>query len=289
MIKAEIIADSINKTARITTFVLTYPRFIHAEIMTHRALSRNASSSRAIPVKKIIEQVKNDPAMPVWWGKNQAGMQARESLCDLDIEFAKSLWLDARDQAVEKAEALVELGLHKQIANRILEPWHHITVVATATEWANFFTLRCHPDAQPEFQELANVMARKYQETTPIQRASDDPRSWHLPFVDEDEVAKIGVSDAIKCSVARCARVSYLNHDGTKADIAKDIDLHDKLVIQKPAHASPSEHQAMPMKFESDAQKYSSNFKGWIQYRKLIPELHRIEENATTFPWEAEK
>lgn len=281
MIEAKIIADSIADGSRLTTFVLTYPRFIHSELMTHRTLSRNASSSRAIPIKTIMRQVKENPAMPVWWGKNQSGMQAREALSEQETEIAKSTWLQARDKALEEASRLAELGVHKQLVNRILEPWHHITVVASATDWENFFTLRCHPDAQPEFQALAMAMAKVYRSSAPEQISA----GWHLPFVSKQEVARLPIDDAIKCSVARCARVSYLNHDGTRPDIAKDKDLHDKLVIQRPAHASPSEHQATPMICHTDKINYASNFKGWIQYRKLLPALLNVEEVATTFPW----
>lgn len=274
-ITAEIIKDSTNPLGiRLTTFVLRYPRFIHAELMTHRAFSRNASSSRAIPVEKMIEQVQTDPAMPVHWGANRPGMQAREELNDRDKVRAEWQWLSARDFAIGKAKDLIELGLHKQVANRILEPWMHITVLVTATDWSNFFSLRLHPDAQPEFQQLARQMGRAFLRSTP---ESLEVGQWHLPFVSDTEREKHSEDDCIKFSVARSARVSYNNHDGTTPVPEKDINLHDKLVVQVPLHASPAEHPCMAVKGD----RYSGNIRGFLQYRKTLP-----TENIRVFPWD---
>ncbi len=163
MIKAEIIKDSLAPSGkRITTFVLTYPRFIHSEFMTHRMISKNASSSRAIPTEKMIQAIMDNPAMPIAFSKNQKGMQASDILSPQDQEKAEWLWLQARDETLNYVKALTDLGAHKQHVNRLLEPFQHITVIATATEWDNFFALRCHPDAPPEFQELANQMYIEY-------------------------------------------------------------------------------------------------------------------------------
>ena len=157
MIEAKIIADSINSLGhRITTMQLKYPRFIHSEFLTHRVFSRNASSSRAIPVAKMIDQVWNDPAMPVHWGQNKSGMQAEQEI--QHVMHAKDLWFQASKSAAELAQRMNEIGLHKQVVNRILEPFQWIHVVVTATEWDNFFELRNHPAAQPEIQELAQQM-----------------------------------------------------------------------------------------------------------------------------------
>lgn len=225
-ITAKVVADSAymvyGKRKRLTTFVLRYPRFIHAEFMTHRVFSRNASSSRAIPVAKMIQAIKDDPAMPVYWGKNQSGMQAAEELSAPEIEDMKGFWLSARNEAIRHAEEMLSRGLHKQIANRILEPWMHIEVVCTANQWANFYALRDHPDAQPEMQALAKAMFEAHVASQPEILL---PGLWHLPFVSEDEqeveygtrsVAKAG-EYLCKVSAARCARVSYLKHDGTKS------------------------------------------------------------------------
>ena len=133
-ITAEIVADSISpRGKRITSVKLCYPRFIHAELMTHRVFSRNASSSRAIPVKRMIAYLRSTPAMPVFWGSNQAGMQAGEELAPGDIEACRMVWLAGMQSAIATAQRLMDLGLHKQIANRVLEPWAHINVLVTAT------------------------------------------------------------------------------------------------------------------------------------------------------------
>lgn len=270
-IEAKIVTDSVSPVgARLTTFQLVYPRFIHAELMTHRVFSRNASSSRAIPVEKIIQQVLDDPAMPVYWGKNQRGMQARTQLEGLDLEEAQRVWLVARDLAVNQARELVDLDLHKQIANRILEPWHHIHVVCTATDFDNFFTLRCHPDAQPEIKVLAEQMRDLYYTNQPD---LIEYGQWHLPYLtrlektirprDEDRIEH--QANLLKASTARCARVSYMTHDNQKPTLEKDIPLHDRLLTS--VHMSPLEHPATPM---MNPNQMSGNFKGWVQYRKTI-------------------
>lgn len=192
-----------------------FPNFLANGVVVHN--SRNAASSRAIPVEKMISQVLEDPAMPVYWGKNQSGMQAREELSGQVLDDAKANWLYARDRAVDIVKDMHNIGLHKQIANRILEPW--MVCLVTATEWANFFHLRCHPDAQPEFQALAKAALAAMNESNPILTAHG---GYHLPFITDEE--KKAASDAddlyhvINFSIARCARVSYLNHDNTNPD-----------------------------------------------------------------------
>lgn len=272
MIKAEIVADSIAPSgSRITTFVLTYPRFIHAEFMTHRMFSRNASSSRAIPVKKSIQMVRDNPVIPLAFTKNQKGMQGGEALDQEAHDKAVAAWLEGRDRAVAIAEKLADLEVHKQYANRILEPYAHITVVVTSTDWDNFFALRCHYMAQPEICELAMQMYAAYcSSKTKLLQTGE----WHLPFTDDLQgVWKI--EDAIIRSVARCARVSYLNHDGTSSMFEQDKQLYDRLLGSVPIHASPAEHQAMALE---DGELRSGNFKGWLQYRKTLE-----GENVTKF------
>lgn len=270
MIKAEVLLDSRAPFgARLTTFVLTYPRFIHAEFMTHRVFSRNASSSRAIPVSKYMEAIQNNPAMPLSFSKNCKGMQAQEDLASGDQVHASLIWLEARDAMMNFAAKLAALGVHKQHANRLLEPFTHITVVVSATEWDNFFDLRCHKDAQPEFQELATQMYVEHSVSTPDDLIENE---WHLPFVTQREKNKVLAhelthDDLIKMSVARCARVSYNTHDGTENSLEKDIELYNRLVGSSPIHASPTEHQAYPAIHGGIT---SGNFKGWIQYRKTL-------------------
>lgn len=285
MIEAKIIEDSISESGkRITTFQLLYPRFIHAELMTHRVFSRNASSSRAIPVKKMLEMVRNEPAMPIHWGANQPGMQADNQLSHCDCYKAEVLWREAAQKASNVAERMMELGLHKQVANRILEPFQHISVVLTTTELENWFELRRHKDAQPEIQHLATEMGVVLGRSTPKLLKEGE---WHLPYVTLEE-RNDGFFNANpdnaallrQISAARCCRVSYLKHDGSAASIADDLELCDKLVGARPLHASPFEHQATPDEYVKEGkfggvdgwkQPYlHGNFVGWIQHRKLI-------------------
>lgn len=277
MIEAKIIADSISEAGkRLTTFQLAYPRFIHSELMTHRVFSRNASSSRAIPVKKMLEMVRNEPAMPIHWGRNQPGMQADEQLIGVELDTAKALWIDAAEAAAEIAEHMMGVGLHKQVANRILEPFQHISVVLTATEFDNWFELRAHKDAQPEIQMLAVRMLAVMGESTPKLLLRGE---WHLPYVSAEDQSRIGDIDLCrKVSAARCCRVSHLKHDGTASSIEEDLSLCDRLVGAEPLHASPFEHQATP---DQRLQKPNGEFwwangplhgnlVGWIQSRKLV-------------------
>jgi len=296
-IKAEIITDSINSHGnRLTTYVLEYPRFIHAEVLTHRVFSKNASSSRAIPIEKMIQQVVDNPAVFVWWGKNQSGMQAKEELSSdkphyeslSPKQMAQNIWLQARDKAVDEARALMNLGCHKQIANRLLEPWQTIRVILSGTEFENFFALRAHADAQPEIQVLAYKMLEEYNKSQPKQLKVGE---WHVPFGDRLDSSRVYdlfkkqfpddaqfdiISSVLhfyeenprlseikrKISVARCARVSYLNHEGND-DYEADMKLCDRLLGSIPRHMSPTEHIAQ-CQSNSD---YIGNFRGFKQYR----------------------
>jgi thymidylate synthase ThyX len=282
-IKAEIICDSLAPSGvRLTTFVLTYPRFIHSEFMTHRVFSRNASSSRAIPVKKSIQEVIDNPVIPLAFTKNKAGMQGGEPI--EDQQMAEFVWLLGRDEAVKIAQKLADMEVHKQYANRVLEPYAHITVVVTATDWANFFSLRNHHMAQPEIAELAKQMWELYKSGTPDKLKNGD---WHVPFVGENDwVEGFGVTiqdmeeldiRMIKKSVASCARVSYKNHDGTNSTLAQDEALYDRLLASAPLHASPAEHQAMAV---GDPSVKSGNFRGWVQFRKTLANENVTEYNG---------
>ncbi len=265
---------------RIDTLLLRYPRFIHSEFMTHRQFSRNASSSRAIPVDRLIADVENDPAMPVFWGKNQKGMQAREELSEDDKECMVNSWIEAKDNAVRIASSMATSGAHKQIVNRILEPFAHINVVVTATEWDNFFALRIHEDAQPEIKALAVAMRDAIEGSTPQHLFHGE---WHLPFVTDDEISEYGFSDddgeLRYISAARCARTSYKTHDGRVSTLEEDIALGERLTKSRPFHASPFEHQATPdFYIETETGKewfqpyLHRNFAGWIQNRANMEE-----------------
>jgi len=263
MITASIILDSIssNNKVRLTTYELTYPRYIHSEFMTHRMFSRNASSSRAIPISKIIEEVKTNPVVPVEWGKNQKGMQARELLSDESSKEAKDTWLKIANETIHYAEKLQSLGVHKQIVNRLLEPYSYIKVICTATEYQNFFKLRAHEDAQPEIRILAEKMLEAYNISQP---KLINNNSYHLPYVTAYELASYNTSALIKCSIARCARVSYKNHDGTNNTLEQNLQLYDRLLSSR--HLSPFEHVAKP-----DTLEFHANFYGWKSIRRTIP------------------
>lgn len=281
MITAKVICDSIAvNNIRLTTIEATLPRIILAELRTHRQqsqedevsfyfcgmdeagreLSMNSASSRAIPVEKMIEKVEKDPFVPFYWGKNQKGMQANTELSYQEQMRAKMEWLLARNKAVQQAKALVGMGVHKQIANRLLEPflWH--TVIVTATEWSNFFAQRCHPDAQPEMRMTAEAMKAAMDASEPVVL---DYGQWHLPYVSLSELNEIDCWEkAKKISIARCARVSYLTHDGVRS-FEKDLELYNRLT--QGGHWSPFEHVATPM---LDPLRWSGNFRGWFQARK---------------------
>lgn len=293
MITTQIIKDSFNpRGSRLTTAVLTYPKFIHAELMTHRMLSRNAASSRAIPTPKLLDMIFREPALPEYWGANQKGMQAGGELTGLNLEHSQSVWNDLRLTCLDGARRLNTLGLHKQIANRCIEPWSPITVIVTGTDKAfgNFFGLRCHKDAQPEFQVLAYSLLSDYVGSQPMPTAWNE---WHIPFDGngdfESHPIQTDTMTAIKVATARCARISYLTFDG-KFDIEADCKLHDDLAAA--GHWSPFEHCAQALDKPNDLFRVYpySNFdtystrtsktgiwhldgarpSGWGQYRKLF-------------------
>jgi hypothetical protein len=270
----KIIEDSINpyNGARLTTFQLRYWRAFHSEFMTHRLFSRNASSSRAIPINKIIKQVWNDPAGPVHWGKNKSGMQADEELTGFKRYFTKFMWKFSSKVMCSMVWLTNKVASpHKQTLNRLLEPWQYISVIVSGTEWDNYFSLRDHPAAQPEIQELARKMKSAMKYSKPVSRA------YHLPYVTEEERSLYRPDICMKLSTARCARVSYLTHDGKKPDFEKDIRLHDRLVGSVPIHASPTEHSAMAV----DTVGFMKNFKGWEQYRvKVEANISKLGERS---------
>jgi thymidylate synthase ThyX len=292
-IVARIVADSVNKNGnRITTFELEYHRFIHSELMTHRLFSRNAMSSRAVPVSKMIEQVRNNPATPIHWGKNQAGMQAAEVLVEESLDNAKRQWKQSAIYAASQAEIMSSIGSHKQIVNRLLEPFQMMKTVLTATEFDNFFWLRCDSDAQPEIQELAKCMFDAMRQSQPEVLESEQ---WHTPYVEhifkggkfepycltdeEDNVIKLLTEEEAKAiSASCCAQVSYRTLNNT---YEKAMDIYSKLASGRKVHASPFEHVAKPMgdspshedgvtHKDNVGNYWSGNFKGWIQLRQTL-------------------
>lgn len=254
---ARVILDSISPAGRrILTVELTYPRFIHAEVMTHRVLSRSAASNRAIPTKRLIEEVKNNPVIPVHFGKNKKGMAAVEEIEDRPLGVIR--WLEARDAAVLAAQALADLGTHKQLANRVLEPFQWITTIVTATRWAWLFKLRDHPDAQPEFQHLMKLLGAA------IKNSKSEIRKLHTPYLREEEY-QLPEDIRKKIAVARCARVSYLNR-GEVRNYEEELSLFQKLLDGSGhGHWAPLEHVATAM---LNRNALSGNFHGWNQFRQ---------------------
>jgi len=286
-IKAAILADSIERIGnnRITTWQLTYPRFIHSEIMTHRVLSKNSASSRAIPFNKMVEQVENDPFIPIKWMKDHKGMQGEEFITkESHVQDCINAWLEARDYAVHKSSELNGCGeVTKQICNRLLEPFMWHTIICTGTEWENFFALRAHPMAEIHLQDLAYKMLDVYNASIPKELKEGE---WHIPFENEIDIyskefkeacnikdytvtgifdsetmsikdSEIIILNKIKISTAKCAQVSYMKFG---SDNYEDlIDLHNSLFIRPyegkrgireindPIHASPAEHIAQAM------------------------------------------
>jgi thymidylate synthase ThyX len=228
--------------------------------------SRNASSSRAIPVATMIDQVLSAPAMPERWGLNSPGMQSKSECSPREELEARRLWVEASENAVSIARAMSALGLHKQVVNRVLEPFQYIHVVVTATEWANFFDLRCHPDAQPELRSLAESMRGAIGLSKPVAVGAG---GWHLPYIQESERDSHSLECLKRASAARCARVSYLTHDGKSPCVEDDLRLYDRLAGSRPLHASPLEHQATP---DTWAGRREANFRGWVQFRRYVEE-----------------
>ncbi len=296
---AKVLADSRSPAGhRLTTLEVTFPRFILPEFNTHRVFSRNSASSRAIPIAKQLRRVLEDPYVPIEFGSNQPGMQAGPPLGGEARRVAEEEWLAARDDAVRHVLGLVTrpgavsadedplailarveeasrdrdrpgdwLNVHKQVANRLIEPFMWHTVIVSATEWDNFWNLRCHPDAQPEIRRTATEMRAAVDASVPAELGLGD---WHLPLVrPEDREEAASELDLVKISAGRCARVSYLTHAG-KRDLGADVALHDRLL--ESGHMSPMEHPAQPLGPDDLKQsEWSGNFRGWRPYRKLVP------------------
>ena len=283
--EAKVLCDSITYPwpkrpkdgVRLTTLQVTMPRIVLAEFNTHRVLSRNSASSRAIPVEKRIAMWEMTPFFPEAFLANQRGMQAGEPLDYMLQQKAKSTWLSACRSMIVHAQDLARLGVHKQWANRLLEPFAWHTVICSSTEWENFYNLRRHKDAQPEIHHSADLMFEAQDKSIPLVLG---PGDWHMPFLTDQDInescgnPECKVDDAwlVKLSVARCARVSYLTHDTNKRDTAADVALHDRL--QASGHMSPFEHcaQVVDERDEEDITPWiASNFSyPWKQYRKFL-------------------
>lgn len=267
MIRATVIADSISPAgSRLTTIEATFPRCILAEVNTHRALSRNSASSRAVPVRKMLEQVRANPFIPLRWETAKAGMQGGEPVTNpTEVRHLTDRWLEARDAATRTAEILIAGGLHKTMPNRLLEPfmWHTAILSGTDDGWSNFWAQRCSPLAEIHMQATADAMRAAYDASTP-REIGWGMADWHLPYVTDEERQRNRLRTAQMLSAARCARVSYLTHDGRR-DPAEDLNLYGKLVSADPPHHSPLEHVAAPVDGPT-----LGNFTGWAQLRHSV-------------------
>lgn len=306
-IKATVICDSISEQGiRLTTFEIEYPRIVMSEFNTHRAVSRNSSSSRAIPVSKMLEHTKSINLKPIYFGSKKSGMQAGDELQGDALEKVKLLWEEALDYASYYSETLDRLGVAKEVCNRLVEPFQLVKVVCTATDWDNFFNLRLHPDSDPNICMLAYKMYQAMQESKPIKLKTGE---WHLPYVSigwngkgkmcyaDEDFNFVELEQAIKLSAASCASVSYRTEGMT---LEKADKIFDMLIKAEVTHSSPFEHLATPIvekefcfdiPFDGSEVSYresdswqegvthrnrqgelcSGNLRGFIQYRHLLP------------------
>lgn len=239
--EATVLADSTAYGTRLTTLAVTFPRIVLAEFNTHRVFSRNSASSRAIPVRRRIEQIRANPYVPLSFGKNKRGMQAKgEEVAH--AEAAREHWLHAMQQACDRAESLATLGLHKQWANRIIEPYAWHTVIVSATEWDNYFAQRDSPNAQPEIAKASEAMRAAMEASTPKEL---QPGQWHLPCIGGKDWRTQGMfgdvyDELVRISVARCAAISY----GRIPDNDLEADLKRYERMRSMFHMSPFEHAA---------------------------------------------
>lgn len=276
-------------------------KFLDAEMEKHRLLSSNSSSSRAIPLKKTIASVLENPFIPFSWRKNQPGMQGYEELSENEVLLANYHWKKALKNAIKSVQKLDAIFAHKQLPNRLLEPWTLQKKIITATEWENFYALRLASNAAPEIQELARCMHEAV-ERAPVTILQKD--QWHLPYTNSKEKESLSLEQQIQCSVARCARISYNNLDNSSPNLEKDVARYNSLRDEK--HFSTFEHQATPMehpcvfnsygevdenllsydqenreflwepgvsRMDRKGNFWSNNFKGFIQYRKVFDEF----------------
>ena len=278
-ISAKVLADSTYGETRLITLEVEFHRFILSENNTHKAQSRNIQSSRAIPILRQLEQISNNPAMPVEWRKNKSGMVAGEEMSEEEVEKAKKVILWMRDCCVMGVKELHEIGLAKQWANRYVEPWMFTKGVVTATykDWQAMFKLRCHYAAQPEIRELFKQI-RDAIEGSSTQTLKEG--EMHLPYIEHGEFPMSlylseadRLRDMIKVSASCVAQVSYrrLNKSSEKADVVYEmLNLpEDGVYPEDPPHFSPTEHIAMAK--DNDG-SLSGNFhsKDFVQYRKLL-------------------
>ena len=281
MIKAKIVQDSSLPTGeRLLTFNVRYGRLIHSELLRHRAASHSVKSSRAIPTHKYREEVLNDPYIPVKFGTKKKGMQAGPPTF-LSKFYGEKVWRLSSKIACLFHWMMETLKIHKEVANRVLEPyvWVEETITVEANALKEIAELRIHVDAQEDVRKIVEEMVYEMDNSTSVQLKKND---WHVPYVvritsdDKDMAYKdnngkmLTADQAIVCSAARCARSSYANHDNSMSNYDNDVKLAERLVGSEPMHLSPFEHQARAFNDESERESNSSNFRNFFQQRKAI-------------------
>ena len=302
-ISAKVVCDSISEQGiRLTTFEIEYPRIVMSEFNTMRAISKNSSSSRAIPVSKMLEHTKNINLKPVYFGSKKSGMQAGDELSGQNLTDAQAVWEGALINAVADAKLLDNIGVAKEVTNRLVEPFQLVKVVCTATDWDNFFNLRLHPDSDPNICMLAYKMYKAMEESKPYELKEGE---YHLPYVNvgwngkgemcyfDEDFNFVELEQAIKLSAASCASVSYRTEGMT---LEKADKIFDMLIKAEVIHSSPFEHIGTPVKpkynelgyvrvncsepqsweegvthMNKQGQLCSGNLRGWVQYRHLLP------------------
>jgi thymidylate synthase ThyX len=277
--QCRVLADSINEAngQRITTFYFKYPFKVHQDRIRHRAHSLSVASTRAIPTWRYLQSLIEDPALPLFWGANQSGMQAYAELKGWRRLAAAGIWNADRLTTFVTIALLEKIGLHKQWTNRRAYADTWVSEVSTGTDWANAFALRCHHYAQPEIRRLFEEAAYNYFEVS--KPTVLKPGEWHLPYVLDSE-REYAIEDQLITSAARCARSSYnlFRADGQAelSSLGKDYETYNKLMKEPPYHVSPTEHQAKAMK----ANRRYGPLKGWKSFRYFHPQ-HTIE----AFDW----
>ena len=284
--QAEVIEHSVGPDGQqAITMKVRFPRIVLAEFNTHRKLSKNTASSRAIPFTKLVDFIRQQPFIPEYWGANQKGMQADKPISEFNQKFATFAWKAAIKSAIGVATTLNKLGVHKQLTNRLIESFGYVTVVFTTTDMMNFLTLRNHRDAQPEIQVLANKIHVAFLASTPTMLKHGQ---WHLPFVLSSEKQFLPLADQLVLSVARCASTSYMTVDGKPMTLQRANEIYYKLIRSDVIHATPFEHQLTPdrkVDIEWRVAKSKKKLKqstvwetpskhgntvGFIQYRKTL-------------------
>jgi hypothetical protein len=222
-------------------------------------------------------------------------MSSSEIMTPQEAAVCEGLWREAAMSAAEFSQKLLDAGLHKQWANRGTETYQRVKQVITGTEWNNLFWLRVHKDAQPEFQELAKCMLQALDKSNPVQLLNGE---WHLPYVNstrrpdgeliylDTDGGTLSLDEARRISTSCCAQASYRKNDDSVAKADKVYSMLNIGSTEDPSHASPTEHQATPMKSfqqvsslhweegvthqDRSGKYWSGNFQGWIQHRKLL-------------------